>query len=120
MPSSVPERGAGALTRGSRAAERLVCGSRGAGFGGVREAQASGKSLSADGDNINRDSSTRFSVPSGVHADYRDGRRRTVRLQPGQWTDDTSMAWCLAESLIECRRFDPVDQMRRYLRYWRD
>ena len=23
------------------------------------------------------------------------------RLQPGQWTDDTSMALCLAESLIE-------------------
>ena len=30
-------------------------------------------------------------------------------LKPGQWTDDTSMALCLAESLIECRRFDPVD-----------
>jgi hypothetical protein len=32
-----------------------VCGSRGAGFGGVREGQASGKSLSADSDNINPD-----------------------------------------------------------------
>ena len=26
------------------------------------------------------------------------------RLQPGQWTDDTSMALCLAESLLECAR----------------
>lgn len=25
------------------------------------------------------------------------------RLKPGQWTDDTSMALCLAESLIEYR-----------------
>ena len=25
-------------------------------------------------------------------------------LEPGQWTDDTSMALCLAESLVECRR----------------
>ncbi len=40
-------------------------------------------------------------------------------LEPGQWTDDTSMALCLAASLIESGGFDPVDQMRRYLR-WRD
>ena len=41
------------------------------------------------------------------------------RLEPGQWTDDTSMALCLAASLIERGEFDPVDQMQRYLR-WRD
>src|SRR5215471_10329887 len=35
-------------------------------------------------------------------------------LLPGQWTDDTSMALCLATSLIERRGFDPVDQMNRY------
>ena len=40
-------------------------------------------------------------------------------LEAGQWTDDTSMALCLAESLLECRRFDPVDQLERYIR-WRD
>ena len=39
-------------------------------------------------------------------------------LQPGQWTDDTSMALCLAESLIECGDFDPVDQARRYLSWY--
>lgn len=41
-------------------------------------------------------------------------------LQPGQWTDDTSMALCLAESLVRCRGFDPADQMRRYLRWYRE
>ncbi len=41
-------------------------------------------------------------------------------LKPGQWTDDTSMALCLAESLIECRGFDPVDQLKRYVRWWRE
>ncbi len=41
-------------------------------------------------------------------------------LEPGQWTDDTSMALCLAESLIECKNFDPVDQMNRYLRWYRN
>jgi ADP-ribosylglycohydrolase len=41
-------------------------------------------------------------------------------LQPGQWTDDTSMALCLAESLIECRGFDPRDQMQRYVRWYRE
>lgn len=42
------------------------------------------------------------------------------RLQPGQWTDDTSLALCLAASLIERRAFDPDDQMQRYLRWFRD
>jgi len=28
-------------------------------------------------------------------------------LLPGQWTDDTSMALCLATSLLECNGFDP-------------
>jgi ADP-ribosylglycohydrolase len=40
-------------------------------------------------------------------------------LLPGQWTDDTSMALCLAESLIERGDFDAADQMRRYVR-WRE
>ena len=38
-------------------------------------------------------------------------------LQPGQWTDDTSMALCLATSLVECGGFDAGDQMRRYVRW---
>jgi len=41
------------------------------------------------------------------------------RLKPGEWTDDTSMALCLAESLIECRGFDARDQITRYVRWWR-
>lgn len=40
-------------------------------------------------------------------------------LVPGQWTDDTSMALCLAESLIECQEFNPADQMNRYIRWYR-
>lgn len=38
-------------------------------------------------------------------------------LEPGQWTDDTSMALCLATSLVECGGFDPLDQMQRYCRW---
>ena len=41
-------------------------------------------------------------------------------LKSGQWTDDTSMALCLAESLIEMDGFDPMDQMQRYVRWWRE
>ena len=41
-------------------------------------------------------------------------------LKPGEWTDDTSMALCLAESLVETRGFDPIDQLQRYVRWWRD
>jgi ADP-ribosyl-[dinitrogen reductase] hydrolase len=38
-------------------------------------------------------------------------------LEAGQWTDDTSMALCLATSLIERQGFDAEDQMRRYCRW---
>jgi ADP-ribosylglycohydrolase len=38
-------------------------------------------------------------------------------LKPGEWTDDTSMALCLAESLIERRGFDAKDQMDRCCRW---
>jgi ADP-ribosyl-[dinitrogen reductase] hydrolase len=38
-------------------------------------------------------------------------------LRAGQWTDDTSMALCLASSLVEKGGFDPADQMRRYVRW---
>jgi ADP-ribosylglycohydrolase len=41
-------------------------------------------------------------------------------LEPGQWTDDTSMALCLATSLIERQGFDPIDQLERYVRWWRE
>jgi ADP-ribosyl-[dinitrogen reductase] hydrolase len=41
------------------------------------------------------------------------------RLKPGEWTDDTSMALCLATSLAETGVFNPKDQMDRYCR-WRN
>lgn len=40
------------------------------------------------------------------------------RLRPGQWTDDTSMALCLATSLLESSGFDAQDQMERYVRWY--
>ena len=36
-------------------------------------------------------------------------------LKTGEWTDDTSMALCLATSLVERKGFDVRDQMERYL-----
>ncbi len=39
------------------------------------------------------------------------------RLQPGQFTDDTSMALCLGASLLE-KGFDLRDQMERYVRWY--
>ncbi|MCE3002843.1 MAG: ADP-ribosylglycohydrolase family protein [Xanthomonadaceae bacterium] len=40
-------------------------------------------------------------------------------LAPGQWTDDTSMALCLADSLLARGGFDAADQMARYVNWWR-
>ncbi len=41
-------------------------------------------------------------------------------LMPGEWTDDTSMALCLATSLVNKSGFDPRDQMELYCRWARD
>jgi ADP-ribosyl-[dinitrogen reductase] hydrolase len=41
-------------------------------------------------------------------------------LRPGQWTDDTSMAMCLAESTLDVGDLDPADQLRRYVAWRRD
>ncbi|CAF4241708.1 unnamed protein product [Rotaria sp. Silwood2] len=42
---------------------------------------------------------------------------RPCRQPPGYWTDDTSMALCLASSLISKQEFDPYNQMVRY-KWW--
>lgn len=42
------------------------------------------------------------------------------RLPPGGWTDDTSMALALAESLAQRGGLDPADVMGRWLRWWRE
>ena len=40
-------------------------------------------------------------------------------LKAGEWTDDTSMALCLAESLVVKNGFDPVHQLETYCRWYR-
>lgn len=40
-------------------------------------------------------------------------------MEPGQWTDDTSLALCVASSLAETGAYDPVDQLDRFVK-WRD
>jgi ADP-ribosylglycohydrolase len=42
------------------------------------------------------------------------------RLKPGEWTDDTSIALCLTESLIQKQDFDPVDQLERCVKWYRE
>lgn len=39
-------------------------------------------------------------------------------LRAGDWTDATSMALCLAHSLVYRRAFDPIDQMNRYCNWY--
>ena len=40
-------------------------------------------------------------------------------LKPGEWTDDTSLALCLADSLIACGGLVQRDLMERFVRWWR-
>lgn len=46
---------------------------------------------------------------------FRDGG--PFKLKAGQWTDDTAMALCLAQSLIDCQGMDASDQMEKYLKW---
>ena len=39
-------------------------------------------------------------------------------LKPGQWTDDSSMGLCLAESLLCYPDFNPIDLRIRFLNWW--
>ena len=38
-------------------------------------------------------------------------------LKPGEWTDDTSMALCLADSLIAKSTLDEIDLLNRFVRW---
>jgi ADP-ribosyl-[dinitrogen reductase] hydrolase len=59
--------------------------------------------------------------PPGTFAPIRDMTGGgPFGLRPGEWTDDTSMALCLAVSLLESNGFDPRDQMERYCRWQRE
>lgn len=42
------------------------------------------------------------------------------KLRPGVWTDDTSMALSLADSLIACDGLDERDLMERFVRWYED
>jgi len=41
-------------------------------------------------------------------------------LKAGEWTDDTSMMYCLAHSLVRTKKCDLNDQMELYCRWWLD
>jgi len=51
--------------------------------------------------------------------DGRYGSSEYHKLGPGQWTDDTKMSSCIAESLLEYKEFNPTDLSRRYLEWYR-
>lgn len=57
-------------------------------------------------------------TPDESHCDLIGGG--PFNMPPGGWTDDTSMALCLAESLIEKDGFDAYDLMDRFCRWWKE
>jgi len=63
-------------------------------------------------------STVEFSTPGSFQPVKEMVGGGVFQLEAGQWTDDTFMALCLAESLTMMGGFDPVDQMSRY-RKWR-
>ena len=52
--------------------------------------------------------------------DMGEGPGGHFRLQPGQWTDDTSMGLCLADSLlVKGGTLDRYDLMNRFIAWWK-
>ena len=48
-----------------------------------------------------------------------DSKYSNFNMEPGQWTDDTSMGLCLADSLLMNKgELDPHDLMKRFLCWW--
>lgn len=41
-------------------------------------------------------------------------------LNPGQWTDDTSMALAIADSLISLKKFDPFDILKKWCEWYQE
>jgi len=39
-------------------------------------------------------------------------------LKAGEWTDDTTMALCMAESLLDCGGIQLEDHLKRYIDWW--
>lgn len=51
--------------------------------------------------------------------DMGNGVGGKFKLKPGQWTDDTALGLCLADSLIENDgQFDGYDIMKRFISWW--
>lgn len=55
-----------------------------------------------------------FLTKGGYSVSNEYKRGGVFNLKKGEWTDDTSMALCLAKSLIETKKFDPHNQMEKY------
>lgn len=51
-------------------------------------------------------------------SDYQIGGKFNVAI--GEYTDDTAMALCLAQSLIEKQGMDPQDQLDKYVAWYQD
>lgn len=57
----------------------------------------------------------RFGAPKQPVTGFRGGG--FLKLNAGEWTDDTSQALCLADSLVKMRRFDPYDALSTFVRW---
>eukprot|EP00928_Gymnodinium_smaydae_P055554 TRINITY_DN39069_c0_g1_i1.p1 TRINITY_DN39069_c0_g1~~TRINITY_DN39069_c0_g1_i1.p1 ORF type:complete len:547 (-),score=74.80 TRINITY_DN39069_c0_g1_i1:120-1679(-) len=66
-----------------------------------------------------RDSGFSAGFDPALWADKSDLRETNrFMLEMGQWTDDTAMALCLADSLLQHRGFHPRDLRLRFLAWW--
>ena len=53
---------------------------------------------------------------AGIRANW-DGLMQDHRIPKGHYTDDTAMALCLADSLLECGGYNSYDVMVKYLKW---
>jgi ADP-ribosyl-[dinitrogen reductase] hydrolase len=74
---------------------------------------AIGDALGAPVEFLNRGEFPPFAEGGGNY--YREGGK--FNLTKGEWTDDTSVALCAAQSIVKLKGFDPSELRHQYLRF---
>ena len=107
-------------TQESRAIGAMVGGAIGDAMGMSQEIfVTTERSLEEILDTVRRQRTAR--ITKGIQTDYEAGGPWTgmgVTLQRGEWTDDTTMSLCLADSILQMKTVGVPDLMTKFCDWW--
>ena len=101
----------------SKAVSAILGGAIGDGLGMAQEIFPKTSSLDQIHEQVLEQRRQRFPIQT----DYETGgpwKHSGHIMKAGEWTDDTAMLLCLADSLLHMRKVDVADLMRRFVSWW--